>query len=69
MGQGGNGFTVIEAQAPLAEVQRYATDLWSMTQGRGIFSMEISHYEVYPNNIAEQIISEHKKQLELTHAH
>lgn len=69
MDQVGNGFTVIEAQAPLAEVQRYATDLRSMTQGRGIFSMEISHYEVCPNNIAEQIISEHKKELEVAHAH
>jgi elongation factor G len=69
MDQVGSGFTVIEAQTPLTEVQRYATDLRSMTQDRGIFSMEISHYEVCPNNIAEQIISEHKKELELTHTH
>ncbi len=69
MDQVGNGFTVIEAQAPLAEVQRYATDLRSMTQGRGIFSMDISHYEVCPNNIADQIISEHKKELEAAHSH
>lgn len=69
MDQIGSGFTVIEAQAPLAEVQRYATDLRSMTQGRGIFSMEISHYEVCPNNIADAIISEHKKELEAAHSH
>ncbi|MDB5081473.1 MAG: translation elongation factor [Chloroflexi bacterium] len=69
MDQVGSGFTVIEAQAPLAEVQRYATDLRSMTQGRGIFSMVISHYEVCPNNIADQIITTHKKELEAAHAH
>ncbi len=69
MDQLGNGFTVIEAQAPLAEVQRYATDLRSMTQGRGIFSMVISHYEVCPNNIADLIIANHKKELEAAHAH
>ena len=41
----GNGFTVIDAQAPLAEVQRYVSDLRSVTQGRGIFAMEFDHYE------------------------
>ncbi len=67
MDQVGNGFTTIEAQAPLAEVQRYATDLRSMTQGRGIFTMQISHYEVCPGNVAEHIIANHKKELEAAH--
>ncbi|HEX2916274.1 MAG TPA: elongation factor G [Chloroflexia bacterium] len=67
MDQLGNGFTTIEAQAPLAEVQRYSTDLRSMTQGRGLFTMEMSHYEVCPANIADQIIAEHKKELEAVH--
>jgi elongation factor G len=67
MDQLGNSFTTIEAQAPLAEVQRYATDLRSMTQGRGIFTMTVSHYEVCPGNIAEQIIAQHKKELEAVH--
>lgn len=67
MEQVGNGFTIIEAQAPLAEVQRYATDLRSMTQGRGLFTMAVSHYEVCPGNIAEQIIATHKKELEAAH--
>jgi elongation factor G len=62
MDQIGNGFTVIEAQAPLAEVQRYATDLRSITQGRGIFTMQISHYETVPPNIAENIIQAHKQE-------
>lgn len=62
MDQLGNGFTVIEAQAPLAEVQRYATDLRSITQGRGIFTMQVSHYETVPPNIADNIIQEHKRE-------
>ncbi len=64
MDQLGNGFTVVEAQAPLAEVQRYATDLRSMTQGRGIFTMEVSHYEPVPAHIADHIIEEAKKAAE-----
>ncbi len=66
MDQVGNGFTVVEAQAPLAEVQRYATDLRSMTQGRGIFTLSVSHYEVCPSNVADTIIAAHK--LETAHA-
>lgn len=64
----GNGFTVIEAQAPLAEVQRYATDLRSQTQGRGIFVMSMSHYEAVPALVAEKII-EAAKQNEPVAAH
>jgi elongation factor G len=64
MEQTGNGFTIIEAQAPMAEVQRYATDLRSMTQGRGIFVMTFSHYEPVPQNIAENIIEKAKKEAE-----
>jgi elongation factor G len=67
MDQQGNGFTTIEAQAPLAEIQRYATDLRSMTQGRGIFTMEISHYETCPSNVADHVIAAHKKELEAVH--
>jgi len=68
MEQLGNGFTVIEAQAPLSEVQRYATDLRSQTQGRGIFVMEMSHYEAVPPNVADRII-EASKQEEAHAAH
>ena len=52
---------VIKAQVPMAEVLRYATDLHSLTSGRGTFSMEFSHYEEVPPNIAERIIEEAKK--------
>jgi len=53
---GGN--TIITAQAPLAEVQRYATDLRSLTQGRGVYSMKISHYEQVPSHIAGDVIAQ-----------
>lgn len=49
---------IIEAQAPLAEIQRYAIDLKSMTQGRGSYTVEFSHYEEVPQHIAQKIIAE-----------
>jgi len=52
---------VIKAMAPLAEMQKYAIDLRSMTQGRGLFTMEFDHYEEVPSHIAETIIVEAKK--------
>jgi len=54
--------TVIEAQAPLAEVQHYAADLRSMTQGRGSYSMQFSHYEEVPAHVAQRIIEEAQKE-------
>lgn len=47
---------VIDAKVPLSEMFGYATGLRSMTQGRGSFSMEFSHYEDVPNNVAQLII-------------
>ncbi len=58
------GYTVIKAQAPLAEVQRYATDLRSITQGRGVYTMTLSHYEQVPSHIAEQIIAQAQREKE-----
>ncbi|HEY64937.1 MAG TPA: elongation factor G [Caldilineae bacterium] len=55
------GKSIIRAQVPLAEMQRYATDLRSLTQGRGIYTMEFSHYEPVPSHIAERIIAEAKQ--------
>ncbi|MGI6633135.1 MAG: elongation factor G [Bacillota bacterium] len=57
-------FQVIKATAPLAELQKYAIDLRSMTQGRGLFTMEFDHYEEVPGNIAEDVIEEAKKRKE-----
>ncbi|MBM3157930.1 MAG: elongation factor G, partial [Chloroflexi bacterium] len=60
----GDGINVIDAQAPLAEVQRYATDLRAITQGRGSYTMEYSHYEQVPAHIAQKIIEASKKETE-----
>ncbi len=58
------GKSVITALAPLAEMQRYVSDLRSITQGRGLFSMEFDHYEEVPPHLAEKIIAEAKKERE-----
>ncbi len=51
------GSTVIKAQVPLAEMLTYASDLTSMTQGRGSYSMELDHYDVVPQLVAEKIVA------------
>jgi elongation factor G len=56
------GNTVITAQAPLAEIQRYATDLRSITQGRGVYTMKLSHYEQVPSHIASEIIAQARQE-------
>jgi elongation factor G len=53
---------VVKAQVPQAEMFKYATDLRSMTQGRGSFTAEFSHYEEVPAQISEAIIEEAKKE-------
>jgi elongation factor G len=53
-----DGFNVIEAQVPLAEILRYAIDLKSITQGRGSYKAEFSHYEEVPSHITQKIIAE-----------
>jgi elongation factor G len=51
-----NGTNVIEAQAPYAELLRYALNLRSLTQGRGTFVMEFDHYEEVPAHVSQKII-------------
>jgi len=58
------GNSVVSALVPQAEMRRYATDLRAMTQGRGVFTMELSHYDPVPSHVAEQIIAEAKKEKE-----
>lgn len=55
---------IIKATVPQSETFTYAVDLKSMTQGRGIFSQKFSHYDELPQNLAETIIEERKKQQE-----
>ncbi|WP_010279586.1 elongation factor G [Paenibacillus senegalensis] len=54
------GAQIIRAKVPLAEMFGYSTTLRSRTQGRGVFSMELSHYEEVPKAIAEEISAKHK---------
>lgn len=54
------GLAKVAAKVPLAEMFGYATDIRSKTQGRGIFTMEFSHYEEVPRNVAEAIIAKNK---------
>jgi elongation factor G len=65
LGMDGVGNTkVIRAQVPMAEVLRYASNLRSMTGGRGNFTMEFSHYEEVPPHLAERIIAEAAREKE-----
>ncbi len=55
-----SGSTVVKAQVPLAEMLTYASDLTSMTQGRGTYAMEMSHYDIVPQQLADKIVAAHK---------
>jgi elongation factor G len=50
------GVKKVQALVPLSEMFGYSTDLRSMSQGRGTYSMEFAHYEEVPNNVAEEIV-------------
>jgi elongation factor G len=56
--KGGN--TVVKAEVPMAEMLSYGADLTSMTQGRGTFAMEMSHYDIVPQQLQEKIITHAK---------
>jgi len=57
-------FIVIKAQVPLAEVTQYNSQLKSVTGGRGSYSMSLSHYEIVPPNIQQQIVAQYAKKKE-----
>jgi elongation factor G len=59
-----DGMQVILAHVPQAELFSYATELRSLTHGRGTFSATLDHYEDVPSHLAEKIIQEHRKELE-----
>ena len=54
---------VIKAQVPMAEILKYASDLTSITAGRGTFTMDFSHYEEVPAHLSDQIIAQHNLEL------
>ncbi len=64
-----NGFQVITAHVPQAELFTYASELRSLTAGRGTFSSALDHYDEVPNHIAERVISEHRKDGEVGSGH
>jgi elongation factor G len=55
------GFAVIEADVPLAEMFGYATDLRSATQGKGEFTMEFARYTQVPRNVQEEMVKKHQE--------
>ena len=58
------GRSVVSALVPLAEMQRYTTDLRSMTGGRGMFEMEFAHYQELPTHLAQEVIAANTKEEE-----
>ena len=60
----GGGMAVVKAQAPLAEVMQYQSQLKSVTGGQGTFAMELSHYEPVPPQVQAQIAALYKPKAE-----
>ncbi len=58
------GKSIVTAEVPLAEVQRYVTELRSITQGRGVFAMEYLRHEQVPTHIAQDVIDHAKREAE-----
>ena len=56
--------SIVRVDVPLAEMLTYASDLRSMTQGRGVYSMEFSNYGRVPSHLQEQIVAHAKKERE-----
>ena len=54
----------IEAEVPMGEMTKYATDLRSMTQARGYFHIEFARYEELPAQSAQKVIEQYKKEQE-----
>jgi elongation factor G len=63
MESGGAG-TIVRAEVPMAEMLSYSTTLTSITQGRGSFRIEMGHYDVVPQLLAEKILAAAKKPVE-----
>jgi elongation factor G len=54
----------IQVEVPVAEMSSYSTDLRSMTQGRGEYTMEFLRYEEAPKDVQDKVIEKRKKELE-----
>jgi len=51
------GARVVTSKVPLAEMFAYSTTLRSMTQGRGTYTMQFSHYEEAPKSVADEVVT------------
>ena len=59
-----DGTQVVSAHVPQAELFTYATELRSLTHGRGTFTATLDHYEEVPQHVAEKVIEAHRKEIE-----
>lgn len=59
--EGGGAGTIVRAEVPMAEMLSYSTTLTSLTQGRGSFRMEMGHYDVVPQLLADKILASAKQ--------
>jgi elongation factor G len=64
MDPAGDGMQVVTAQVPQSELFAYATELRSLTGGRGSFRADLDHYEEVPGHVAEKVIETHRKEAE-----
>jgi len=52
---------IVKAQVPMAEMYKYSNSLRSMTQGRGYFTLEFSHYDEVPKELSAKVVEEAKR--------
>jgi elongation factor G len=64
-----DGMTVVDAEAPLAELMDYATDLRALSQGRGSFEMEFDHYQELPTHLAQKVAEAASREREAAGTH
>ena len=64
MGTDEDGLQVIRAEVPMAEMLTYATELRSMTQGRGYYELAFDRYEIAPHDVAQKVIDARKSEKE-----
>jgi elongation factor G len=69
MDTAGDGTQVVSAHVPQSEIFSYATELRSLTHGRGTFTATLDHYEEVPQHVAEKVIESHRKDAEAAGAH
>jgi len=57
-----DGWQIVRSQVPESEMLKFALDLRSITQGRGTFTMKLSHYDEMPTHLAKQLIDQYQKE-------